>query len=140
MLFLFALIFVFPLFTAITGKHPDSCPDSLNYTLIRQVISFATTKPEADPNTQFTPSNVYYNCFGNSREPDSYSSLSATLDFLLDGEMRYTQEDFTCVNNEWVASGLAINHFDPDTTPSSSRSDSFFRTNCALCADTGKLS
>ena len=133
------LIFVFALFAPVTGEHADSCPGFLSYTLIRQVIGSATTKPERNPNTQFTPSNVYYNCYGNSREPGSYSSLSATLDFQLEGELLYTQEDFTCVNNEWVASGLATEYFDPDVTPSQRRSDGFSKESCALCASTGKL-
>ena len=137
--FLSVLIFAFPLFAPSTGQHADSCPGSINYTLIRQVISAATTQPESNPNTQFTPSDIYYNCFGNSREPESFSSLSVTLDFLLDGEIKYTQEDFTCVNNQWVANGLATEYFDPDVTVSASRNNNFYKTGCALCAVTGKL-
>ena len=124
------------LFLSVEG-HPDSCIGSLNASLVRDVITSTLFTPEGDL-PSYTPSTVYYNCYGNAREVGKYSSLSVTLDFDLNGALKYTREDFTCVSNHWEPNGLARQYFDPNTYPSPSRSFTFSRKDCALCAITGQ--
>ena len=118
--------------------HPDSCLGSLNASLVREVIALTLFTPEGNL-PSYTPSTIYYNCYGNAREIGKYSSLSVTLDFELNGDLKYTHEDFTCVNKHWEPNGLATQYFDLSTNPSQSRSITFSKKDCALCAITGEL-
>ena len=131
-----ALILTVHFWSPVKG-HPDSCLGSLNASLVNEVIALALFTPEGNL-LSYTPSTIYYNCYGNAREVGKYSSLSATLDFDLSGGLKYTREDFTCVNNNWVPNGLATQYFDPSTNPSQSRSITFSKKDCALCAITGE--
>ena len=119
-------------------EYLDACSGDLDEAMLSRVVKNAIVGPEGNPGADFILSTIYINCYGNAREPGKYSSLSVTLDFDLDGEIKYTQEDFKCINNQWKPAGIAIRYYDPDETPTNTRNGSYSERGCAECDSTGR--